>query len=106
MYTRRNSPHFNRATLAAPGVVSLRLPGYYCGREFYVPRYDQPTTKREYPDLRHVTLYWNPAVRTDASGQTDLTFFTSDAAGHFQLSAEGLSETGKPALGSSTLRVE
>ena len=106
VYTRRNSPHFNRATLAAPGVVSLRLPGYYCGREFYVPRYDQPTTKREYPDLRHVTLYWNPAVRTDASGQTDLTFFTSDAAGHFQLSAEGLSETGKPALGSSTLRVE
>ena len=106
VYTRRGSPRYNPAQQTSPGVASVRLPGYYCGREFYVPRYDVAKTKREFPDLRRATLYWNPRVRTDATGQTDLKFFTSDATGSFQLSAEGISGTGQPALGNSILRVE
>ena len=106
VYTRRSSPNYNPASQTAPGVVALRLPGYYCGREFYVPRYDRSTTPREYPDLRRATLYWNPSVGTDATGQAELLFFTADAPGSFRLSAEGISGAGQPALGSSSLRVE
>ena len=90
VYTRWSSPNYNPASQIAPGVVALRLPGYYCGREFYVPRYDWSTTQREYPDLRRATLYWNPSVRTDATGQAELLFFTADAPGSFRLSAEGI----------------
>ena len=107
VYTRRGNPQYNIASEPAPGVLALRLPGYYCGREFYVPRYDLPATKREYPDLRQATLYWNPSVRTNAAGEADLTFFTSDAKGSFRFSAEGVSGAGQPAVGSGPLlRVE
>ena len=107
VYTRRGSPRYNAASQSSPGVLALRLPGYYCGREFYVPRYDLPATKREHPDLRQATLYWNPSVRTNAAGEADLTFFTSDAKGSFRFSAEGISGAGQPAVGSGPLlRVE
>ncbi|MCC3153256.1 TonB-dependent receptor plug domain-containing protein [Hymenobacter sp. BT770] len=106
VYTRRGSPAYKPSSESAPGVVVLNMPGYHCGREFYVPRYDSPHTNREFPDTRRATLYWNPSVRTDAAGQAEVTFFTSDAKGGFQLQAEGLSGAGQPAQGRGSLRVE
>ena len=106
VYSRRGSPAYKPSMEAAPGVSVLRLPAYYCGREFYVPRYDAPKTNRDFPDARHSTLYWNPAVRTDAAGQAEVRFFTSDAKGSFQLRTEGLSRGGQPAQGQGVLRVE
>ncbi|MGY3088105.1 TonB-dependent SusC/RagA subfamily outer membrane receptor [Hymenobacter sp. UYAg731] len=106
VYSRRGSPAYNPLLEPVPGVAVLHLPGYYCGREFYVPRYDAPKTNRDFPDTRRSTLYWNPTVRTDATGQAEVTFFTSDAKGTFQLRTEGLSQAGQPAQGQSSLRVE
>ena len=106
VYSRRGSPAYKPSTEPAPGVAVLRLPGYYCGREFYVPRYDAPKTNRDFPDARRSTLYWNPAVQTDAAGQAEVRFFTSDAKGAFQLRTEGLSRGGQSAQGQGTLRVE
>jgi hypothetical protein len=105
VYSRRGSPNYSPAYETSPGTLAVRFPGYYCGREFYVPRHDQPA-KQKYPDLRSSTLYWNPTVRTDATGHATLTFFTSDAKGSFRLAAEGLSAAGQPALGTGSLRVE
>lgn len=85
-----------------PGALSVQVPGYYRAREFYAPRYDAPTTT---PDPRYTTLYWVPEVHTDASGQAQLSFFTSDAAGDFQVVAEGLSAAGTPLRGTATLSV-
>ncbi|MBF9236336.1 TonB-dependent receptor plug domain-containing protein [Hymenobacter sp. BT683] len=106
VYTRRGSPAYKPSSESAPGVIVLNLPGYHCGREFYVPRYDAPQTNRDFPDTRRATLYWNPTVRTDASGKAEVTFFTSDAKGTFQLSAEGLSGEGQAALGNGSLQVK
>jgi len=106
IYTRRGSPNYDARHEAAAGVAALRLPGFYCGREFYVPRYDAPKTNRDFPDARRSTLYWNPSVRTDAAGQAEVRFFTSDAKGEFQLKTEGLSGIGQPAQGTGNLRVE
>jgi len=106
VYSRRGSPTYKPSSEPAPGVAVLRQPGYACGREFYVPRYDAPKTNRDFPDTRRSTLYWNPTVRTDASGQAEVRFFTADAVGAFQLRIEGLSGAGQPALGSGSLRVE
>ncbi|NML65491.1 hypothetical protein HHL22_09775 [Hymenobacter sp. RP-2-7] len=87
---------------ARPGALSVRVPGYYRAREFYAPRYDAPAPP---PDPRYTTLYWVPEVRTDASGQAQLSFFTSDATGDFQVVAEGLSSAGTPLRGTATLGV-
>ena len=104
--TRRGSPNYKSSTETALGVFALRLPGFACAREFYVPRYDVASTRKEFPDLRRSTLYWNPAVQTDASGRAELTFFTADAKGNFQFLAEGISGAGQPAQGTASLRVE
>lgn len=104
--TRRGSPNYDARHEAAAGVAALRLPGFYCGRELYVPRYDAPQTNRDFPDARRSTLYRNPSVRTDAAGQADVRFFTSDAKGEFQFKTEGLAGTGQPAQGAGNLRVE
>jgi hypothetical protein len=89
--------------VARPGTLSLQVPGYYRAREFYAPRYDAPTPP---PDPRYTTLYWAPEVRTDASGQAQLSFYTSDATGEFQAVAEGLSPQGTALRGTTILSVQ
>ncbi|WP_426058715.1 TonB-dependent receptor plug domain-containing protein [Hymenobacter sp. B1770] len=106
VYTKRGNPESKASDDPAPGVAVVRLPGFYCGREFYVPRYDSPKTNRNFPDLRRATLYWNPTVRTDAAGETEVRFFASDAKGGFQLSVEGMAEGGQPVLGQGTMQVK
>ncbi|GAA4033654.1 hypothetical protein GCM10022409_17450 [Hymenobacter glaciei] len=105
VYTRRGSPNYSPSVEKAPGVLALRVPGYACAREFYAPRYDVATARRNLPDPRRSTLYWNPRVSTNAAGQADVTFFTADAVGQFRLSAEGISAAGQPAVGSGNLLV-
>ena len=106
VYTRRGSPTYNRNRQRVAGVAALKLPGYYRAREFYVPRYGSAKTNQDFPDPRRTTLYWNPTVRTDATGQAEIQFFSSDATGRFLLHAEGLSGAGQPAQGSGTLQVK
>ena len=105
VYTRRASPNYRPSAEKAPGVLALRVPGYVCGREFYAPRYDVAPARASRPDPRRSTLYWNPQVRTNAAGQADVTFFTADAVGNFQLGAEGVSAAGQPAVGTGSLLV-
>lgn len=87
---------------AQPGNLSIQVPGYYRAREFYAPRYDSPTPP---PDPRYTTLYWVPEVRTNASGQAQLSFFTSSATGEFQAVAEGISTQGLVLRGTVTMSV-
>jgi hypothetical protein len=88
---------------ARPGMHAVKVPGYYRAREFYAPRYEAASAL---PDPRYTTLYWVPEVQTDATGQAQLSFFTSDAGGTFQVIAEGLSTLGTPLHGSATLVVK
>jgi hypothetical protein len=105
VYTRRGNPKRDHRLDVEPGVIALRLPGYNCPRQFYAPRYGAGAPALIRPDTRRSTLYWNPTVHTDASGQAELTFYTSDALGTFRLTAEGLAASGQPALGTGTIQV-
>ncbi|MDQ2772667.1 MAG: MG2 domain-containing protein [Bacteroidota bacterium] len=90
---------------ARAGVLSMQVPGYYRAREFYAPRYETaaPTALA---DPRFTTLYWAPMVQTDATGQAQLSFYTSDASGRFSITGEGLSTRGQPLSGSAELVVQ
>ncbi|MBD2768744.1 TonB-dependent receptor plug domain-containing protein [Hymenobacter sp. BT664] len=99
IYTKRANPDYKGADQSpAPGIATVKLPGFYQAREFYQPRYNALLTNPPV-DPRTSTLYWNPAVRTNAKGEAELHFFTADGSGSFQAVAEGLSQNGQPAQG-------
>ncbi|WP_158022803.1 TonB-dependent receptor plug domain-containing protein, partial [Hymenobacter coccineus] len=106
VYTRRGAPNYQPSMELAPGILAVYSNGYACPRQFYQPRYDRPQPATAAPaDPRHRTLYWNPDVRTNAAGEAALTFYTADAAGRFQLVAQGVSAARQPALGRGALQV-
>ena len=57
-------------------------------RKFYSPSYDTPVSPH-IPDFRS-TLYWNPAVHSDSSGNAEVEFFTSDLEGEYVIKVQGL----------------
>ncbi|MGI4887370.1 MAG: TonB-dependent receptor plug domain-containing protein [Janthinobacterium lividum] len=106
IFTRRGGNSYRPVTSGvATGLMAVSAPGYACPRQFYQPRYDRPQPTAARPDPRRRTLYWNPDVRTNAAGEAELTFYTADAAGRFQLVAQGVSAAGQPALGRGALQV-
>ncbi|GAB3526386.1 hypothetical protein GCM10027443_01460 [Pontibacter brevis] len=94
-------------TVAEPGtyIIVHQARGYSKVREFYSPRYDQPGEGGNEPDLR-TTIYWNPSVKTDASGKATVTFFTADRNTTYRVIAEGISDDGKPGRGTLTFDVD
>ncbi|MBF9236444.1 TonB-dependent receptor plug domain-containing protein [Hymenobacter sp. BT683] len=105
VYTKRADPNYKAPdTGPAPGIATVKLPGYYQAREFYQPRYNALLTNPP-ADPRTSTLYWNPSVRTNARGEAELHFFTADGSGSFQAVAEGVTVTGQPAKGTGTVVV-
>ena len=76
--------------------------GWAVVRVFPVPAYsrayDGPRT-----DFRE-TIYWNPSVETNAGGDVDVTFVTSDAVTAFRATAEGFTAAGTPGGGQLTFQ--
>lgn len=81
--------------------LKVRQSKYYKAREFYSPEYaeDEPARKRS--DFRK-TIHWEPDLQTGPSGDTSITFYNSDAISSFQVTAEGITQSGKIARGTHT----
>ncbi len=77
------------------------LEGYQPVQNFYQLDYDQEDDL-EGKDLRQ-TLYWNPTLVTDESGEASISFFTNDSAGPMTVEIRGLSVDGKPVSGTFTI---
>lgn len=105
IYTKRANPNYKGEDKGpAPGIATVKLPGFYAAREFYQPRYNALLTNPP-ADPRTSTLYWNPTVRTNAKGEAELHFFTADGSGTFRAVVEGVGLDGQPAMGSGTMVV-
>jgi hypothetical protein len=103
---RGGSDNSSMANQAVPGVRIEKVVGFMPQRQFYVPRYDNPTPEEKVrPDYR-ATLYWIPTVRTDATGKATVSFFASDAKTTLRLRAEGTTLQGQPGAGEATMKVE
>ena len=66
--------------------------GYTTGVEYYAPEYPDGPIKGDV-DYRR-TLYWNPALTTDANGQAEVLFYNNGYSKQFHISAEGITPQG------------
>ncbi|MCO5936926.1 TonB-dependent receptor plug domain-containing protein [Mucilaginibacter sp. RB4R14] len=71
----------------------ITLSGYSTQREFYAPVYDADDNKNK-ADLRS-TIYWQPNVITNERGNAEVSFYTADKAGTYNIITEGLNTNGK-----------
>ncbi|MBD2757326.1 hypothetical protein IC230_30920 [Spirosoma sp. BT704] len=77
-----------------PNLLKLEYDGLQLQREFYSPRYDTARQlESRLPDGRTL-LYWNPNLQTNATGQSQVEFFTSDQPGTYLIEVNGLSKDG------------
>ena len=69
--------------------------GYQEPVAFYSPKYDKGNKDNAViPDFRS-TLYWNPSLQTDSSGECDFLFYSADKATTYKVVIEGLTEEGE-----------
>ncbi|UOG74460.1 TonB-dependent receptor plug domain-containing protein [Hymenobacter tibetensis] len=105
VFTKRGNPNYDSSNdEPAPGIQPYSVPQFYQVREFYAPTYANGKNAAV-PDFRSATLYWNPTVRTDATGQATVLFYTSEEAGTFRLTLEGVSTSGQPGHGTGAVQV-
>lgn len=75
-------------------IVRVRPLGYQRPAEFWAPKYiTQKQKDSPEADLR-TTIYWNPSVAPDASGECRFEFWTADKDTEYQILGEGLSRDG------------
>lgn len=70
-------------------------------REFFNPRYENPSKNSlRRPDFRNL-LYWGPSVTIVPGQPAQLDFFTSDQAGRYKIVVQAISPNGTTASGFS-----
>ncbi|GAA4094420.1 hypothetical protein [Mucilaginibacter panaciglaebae] len=77
-----------------PSMINLTPKGFNKVREFYSPHYDHPGNATKMPDLR-TTIYWNPYLKTDTSGNCTFNFFNADGPGTYKVAVEGINADGE-----------
>jgi len=80
------------ALLPKTNVIQMQPLGYVKERQFYAPKYDTPESKNT-NDYR-TTIYWNPDVVPDASGNALLDFYNADGNGRYKVVVEGQDAAG------------
>lgn len=93
MDAARSVPN-NRMQIVSGGLDPIAY--FHRARQFYVPKYQRDDPAPEIRSDFRNTIYWNPAVVTDAFGEAVLDFVTSDAIANFRVTVEGLSDAGQP----------
>ena len=74
--------------------VTLYPKGYQPVKTFYLPRYIGPRANQPARDDLRSTIYWNPNVTTDKSGNASLEFYNADGLGTYRVTVEGIDKDG------------
>ncbi|GAB6011652.1 hypothetical protein [Viscerimonas tarda] len=78
------------------GIRPTKLAGYSVASEYYRADYSKgiPANEKDY----RRTLYWNPDLKTDATGKASINFYNNSVAKQLDISAERLSSGGLPVV--------
>jgi hypothetical protein len=88
-----------------PNAVILEYEGLQIEREFYSPVYEKSSQQQSrIPDYRNV-LYWNPSITLKGKNNRELSFYTSDLPGQYQIVVQGITSNGSPVFATSTITV-
>jgi hypothetical protein len=91
-----------------PGAAGsgFKITGFTAPREFYSPIYNtEESEDKKLHDFRS-TLFWVPIIRTDASGNAQVTFWNSDEKTTVHVTLEGISSDGQPVHTTAEYTVE
>ncbi|NIJ45523.1 hypothetical protein FHR24_001991 [Wenyingzhuangia heitensis] len=88
-----------------PGIIDFQAEGFYTARKFYAPDHVNDFELLNKSDLR-TTLHWEPIIRTNNNGATEVSFYTSDIRSDYIIEVEGISDNGTPIHGIKTFNVE
>lgn len=95
IYLKRGNERADEPVVLGRNQTEIMPLGYSLPAEFYVPKYQVESNKQNpMPDLRS-TIYWKPNLKTSATGEADIFFFTADGSGTYTITAEGMSPTGE-----------
>ena len=79
------------------GFSKIELTGYEPQYQFYSMDYSKPRLFKVDVDYRP-TLYWDPALKIDKSGNASFSFATDDNTGPWLLQLQGINQDGVPAI--------
>lgn len=102
IYTRKG--YYTSDEKAIKGLLAFKYLGYQGIKEFYSPDYSVPDERHIVPDYRS-TLYWNPNV-IFKDGKAQVSFYSSDQEGTFEIRMEGILRNGKPFIQTGFFTVE
>ena len=105
IYTKQGSGNKRKVTDKKLGSINFKLDGFYTEREFYAPDYSLVDRNRDRED-RRTTLYWKPNIISNGYKNAEVTFYTSDDKGRFQMEIEGITNTGIPIHTTAFFEVE
>ncbi len=84
----------------------VTLEGVQPKKEFFSPRYEsKPQKESRIPDRRHL-LFWSPDAKVNKDGKSQLTFYSSDVSGVYQVTIQALSENGEFGATTTTFQIK
>ncbi|WP_299665713.1 hypothetical protein [uncultured Polaribacter sp.] len=107
IYTRRfgSSVSSTRNIKRKPGIVDFNAIGFYTAKEFYKTDHKDGLEEKTKPDTR-TTLHWEPKLKSDATGNVNLSFFTSDIKNEYVIEIQGITNTGIPFFKTTSIYVK
>jgi len=90
------------AIVENPGALNPDITGYYEARNFYNPL---PNAKPSLADYR-TTIYWNPNIKTDATGKATVSFYNAVPQTNVRVIVEGLTNGGAPVASTAGYQVK
>lgn len=87
------------------GIITLQPKGYHINTTFYKPIYEVDSETKLNQDQR-TTIHWEPNLIADKDGKAAFDFYTSDEAGTYLITIEGLDFAGRIVHKTLTLDVK
>ncbi len=86
--------------------IAQEIEGFYDARQFYSPDLEKPSFEMDNSNAIRNTLYWNPYVFPDETGESQNTYYNSAVETRVKISLEGITAAGIPVVVKTYYTVE
>ncbi|RVT74938.1 hypothetical protein EOD40_12250 [Flavobacterium sufflavum] len=78
--------------------IKQEIEGFYTARVFYSPDPEKPDVELDKKAAVRNTIYWNPYVHPDKTGNTSLNYYNTKVETKVKVALEGITATGIPVV--------